>query len=450
MCIIVHTDCVSCDTIQSLRNMNVKETNINTSFRHPLFLVVVITALMLSIGISSLSAAEDEFGILQLRSGRVYFAAGVEDLVFAGAQFSIVCEDSLFAEGTIEYSGPSICWSNFAAGFEKLTLSPDCRSFIHLPDIDTLTPIRLAVFGPARSQLLLPNGSEDSLLHTQTGNRLQIQSVDQLQLEIGSARFHAAAGFRSRLRSPAFGRNPVSSKAPFVVLMIPNLASDWGADGSLTTSMYYRYDDSKPTILFEGDSAVSLYSLGSFDTLSRRLYPFAPSTGKALLANMQHHEDTVRLYAGEIALEPCVYFFADILARDRRVVKIVEVRQEADVIFEFIPLVESQPLKVYEIVLQRLEQQADIPRSARETLDLIRIRLESGQESDDETAAAYYSRLIDRTLVEDLGLFPLFRPIVYLHTTSELIAARFDHNGMIDINSLTLIHQQPTKVETEK
>ncbi|MDF1545682.1 MAG: hypothetical protein P1R58_11335 [bacterium] len=398
----------------------------------------------------SVKVTAGQFPVLQVRSGRIYFSAGKEDLVFSGAQFTLTCPDSQLHSGRIESSGPGISWSDYSVTYDSLVIQPHCQALIELPPIDQTTPIRISIYGPASSGLLLPESFPDSSPQTGQGNPIEIQSVDLLRIETDPTPIQAAVGLHSQLSRSEFQEPPILAPAPFAVLMIPNLGSVWGDDGSLTTSMYYRFDDQRPTVLFDGDSALPLYSLNPTDTLKRRPYPFSPPMGQALLANLGRPSDTVRLYAGERTLEPSVYYFADIIARDKKRVVIVNDPSEADVSFEFVSLDHSDPLRIYETLLQRLREQPNLTRSARETLDLIEIRLRSGRESDDHAATEYYSRLIDRALVEDIGVFPMFRPMVFLHSAPNLIGAKFESGGRIDLDSLILLRRTPVTVEAAR
>lgn len=111
---------------------------------------------------------EIEVTILQVRAGRVYFAAGTETGLAAGAPFEIACGDSALASGILEYAGPFVSFSRPVSALDTNRVTAACRGRVTVTGIDSTAAIRLgtelpmALIDPEHETLLKGNG--DSLV----------------------------------------------------------------------------------------------------------------------------------------------------------------------------------------------------------------------------------------------------------------------------------------------
>ena len=391
-----------------------------------------------------------ECKIVLWSNGRLYFACGEESVVLPGAPFRIRYHDSTLIEGQIEFSGPGISWSDSLdiVFSDSLIMSRQYKATIDRPEIDTATTIRIAVLNPEDTRFLLGEDSPIEVIYTKLGNLIELVPRNNLQMEIENESFHGAIGFNRRPSTKANWRT-ISTPAPFVAVMIPNLRSDWGADGSLSTSLYYRFNDANPATLFGGDSALPLRSFEVANEQDARLYRYSPQTGRALMANLPYKSDTVSMSVSDRSLENAALFFADVIARDRIPVKIVTNREVADIRIEYIPFDPHDQLTCYRVILERIEVDEKLPQAAREALDLIAIRLTRSSEATDSSAADYHLRLIERSMTEDLGVFPLLRPILYWHHSSQLQSTGFDMKGHPELQDITFIGKIKTGGESK-
>jgi len=106
---------------------------------------------------------EIEVDILQVRAGRVYFAAGTETGLAAGAPFEISCGDSTSASGALEYAGPWISFSRPVSDLDTNRVTTACRGRVTVTGIDSTAAIRLgtelpiALIDPEHETLLKGN-----------------------------------------------------------------------------------------------------------------------------------------------------------------------------------------------------------------------------------------------------------------------------------------------------
>lgn len=110
---------------------------------------------------------DTDVGLLQVRLGRVYFAAGTEAGLAAGGAFAIICGDSAVANGILEYAGPGISFSRPMPDLDTMRITTGCRGRMTISGVDSNAVIRLGtelpltMIDPEHETLLKPK--DDSL-----------------------------------------------------------------------------------------------------------------------------------------------------------------------------------------------------------------------------------------------------------------------------------------------
>ncbi|MDD4051476.1 MAG: ABC transporter substrate-binding protein [candidate division Zixibacteria bacterium] len=141
--------------------------------------------LLLSLALAAPVLSQDiEVDLLQVRMGRVYFAAGTEAGLAAGGSFTVVCGNSTVANGILEYAGPGISYSRPLPDLDSLKVTTGCRGRIAISGVDSTAIIRLgtelppAMIDPEHETLLKPDN--DSL----TANLADSIRIDGKSLRI--------------------------------------------------------------------------------------------------------------------------------------------------------------------------------------------------------------------------------------------------------------------------
>lgn len=389
-----------------------------------------------------------ECEIIQLKLDRFYFSAGTEQDIFSGSSFEIVFNDSAVYEGKIESAFLGVSFSE-PTGFAFNTLLLDsCHAILDLPDIDSITQIELSFLNMNPASLLSQStelgdsagdATGDTLLRSLYGNPIVAQRIEAFDLDYISDGTHGLFSFSSPALSLNGGSIRASSPAPFVAVLIPNLSRKMNENGLLTTSLYYRFSGENLRRIFAGDSVEFFPSGFLFDSSSPRPYPYHPATGRALLSNYRHRPERIRIGLSDASLKSVADYFADVLSRDRIRVEFVETQSESDLWLDFIPLSSSDPTSSLKSIMEVAVSSGKPRRRLSESIQLVNQRLTAAGEADSMEVAIYFCKLADRAMKEDLGIFPLFRPRLYLSTDKMLKDASFDSAGYFVHDRLILL-----------
>ncbi|MDD3732619.1 MAG: hypothetical protein PHU88_09620 [candidate division Zixibacteria bacterium] len=402
------------------------------------------------------SANEYRSNILQLNQDRLYFSAGEEANIFPCSKFKVFCsQDSLYS-GTIEKSYLGVSYSTPTGGFFDSVYLGSCFAVIETAGIDsqTIITVGLSAMDSVEQSILFfhPLKSADyplTTLSTSAGNRILILSNGTENDIYDSSLIYDIdihITYDSQYTTPPPSTTK-SSRAPFLAVLLPNLSKASSVQGILTTSLYYRFSAFLLPYLFEGDLPVPVYSFFTSDDSGRRPYPYDPQKGKVLLTRLAPRPEQLNLSFEHPSLQKVALYFADILAREKIRVDITTDSREADLILTYIPAGDLSTPTGLEYLISILEKFEPAETSQIENLKIISDYLEASQKTDKPDIKEKYYTLAEQGLIHDLGIFPLFRPTLFMTCNKYIGNCHFDENGRFDYRNLTRLKLPATEKE---
>lgn len=403
----------------------------------------LLAGLLVSVLAAVATAGGIETRILQYRLDRIYMAAGRELLVFPGYQYTVMRGPVPVYGGTIEQVDLGICYSYPTGHFFDTIAVDSCYAIVEVADVDSQATIQLKSFNIAPSLLLtssvgnlVQTADAQSILRatTESGNRVTLELITDMPS------FHqiGADGWLS-YEAPRLthGFDRVESvEAPFLAVLLPNLARKVNESGLITTSLYYRFDEHKLHHLFDGNQLAACLSLYGSDTLGIRSYAYDPQRGSDLLKNLPHRLKKLHISYMDLALDRLGWYFADVLSRDRIKTEVTRAEPDADILLVFCPVSREDPVLGMHILHSTLSLMGPRSRSQREALQHVANLLEFARSAPSEALCLHYCDQADRILKEDLGVFPLFQPRIHMMASPYLRNIRFHANGCLDLLSL--------------
>lgn len=399
---------------------------------------------ILSVIINSI-AGEYRSNILQLNQDRLYFSAGEEANIFFGSKFTVFCsQDSLYS-GMIERSYLGISYSTPTGGFFDSVDIGSCLAVIETAGIDsqTIITIEFSTMDSVEQSFLFfpslkPAAYSLTPLSTAAGNQILILSNGTENDIYDSSQIYDIdihITYDSQYTTPPPSTTK-SSRAPFLAVLLPNLSKASSAQGILTTSLYYRFSAFLLPYLFDGDLPFPVYSFYTGDDSRRRPYPYDSQKGKVLLARLAPRPEQLTLSFEHPSLKKVAHYFADILAREKIRVDITADSREADVILTCIPVGNFSTPVGLEYLISILEKFEPAEISQKENLKIISDYLEASQKTDKPDIKQKYYTLAEQGLIYDLGVFPLFRPSLFVTCKKHIGNCDFDENGRLDYKNL--------------
>jgi hypothetical protein len=402
----------------------------------------MIRGLAFGLGIlapNCLIASEWRTPEFELRQDRLYFPAGEEALIFENSPFAVLRNGDTIYVGLIEHSWEGISASTPThASLDTLSLA-GLEAVISQADVDSLHTITV---GSEFSDLALRADAPRNDLVRWTEYK-----------EVGTMRDDFVAGLLDAIVTLSdFDLRPrdvhtLAAPCPFIAVIVPHVGRPFNYHGELATSLYYRFDDSRLALCFEGDGVSPVNRLTSppADSPAQpRWYDSDPSRGKKLLERMSHRPSRVRLYSGHPALDGLTRYFADVLSRDRCAVEVTADRHLADLSLEFIPYDKNSPRLAMDTLLSLMVCDSLSGTPPAEYLRRIRLELSELESSLYPEDSSRHLETVSRIMAEDLGLFPLFRPTLYVHAQKRLRNVTLTPDGRVDCHSaITVRLPQP-------
>jgi hypothetical protein len=241
----------------------------------------------------------------------------------------------------------------------------------------------------------------------------------------------------------------ISSPAPFIAVLMPNLSKKTRGLAMVTTSLYYRFDVSRlwwPSF-FQSEMPTPVNRHYITSEAGPRSYPFDPRKGQLLVTKNRDIPSKLKIGVQNRRLTQIAEYFADILSRDKLRLEVRGNDPDADLFLTFVPVDFDDPVLSLWYITELLRQQEPHHKSDKEALTIIENHLHSARAAHDVATSYHFYRLADRALQSDLGVFPLFRPTIYFLPGNNLKNARFDESGYLDLSSLTKIILPPTDWE---
>jgi len=392
---------------------------------------------------ASISGDEIRTAVSDLRLDRVYFPFGEELHVYPHSPIVILHDTDTVYTGYIEHSWLGVSVSFPTDGFfDTLVLDP-LEAVIIPAAVDSAARISLGTY--ISDLELITDSVPDPRVELVT-----YDDAKSLLDDFSSGLLDGVITLNDLAARPE-NVTTISHALPYLVALVPNVGRACNEQGQLTTSLYYRFDDSRLAVTFDGDQ-VSMVNrlLPEVDSAAPagRLYAYDPDRGRTLFDHLTSRPGELRIYSGNPALDGVAHYFADIIARDRCPVQLVQNRRDADIRVEFIPFSESLPSSAVYSVYHTLVTDSVPGTPANEHVRRLGVELRVI-----ESAARYedYHRHLDiaaRIMSEDLGVFPLFRPTVFLHAHKRLQNVGFDPDGRLDFSSAVIV-QLPQPVEEQ-
>ena len=408
---------------------------------------ILAAALTFLVTHPSANAQQLECDILQYKLDRLYFSAGDEALVYPGCEFMVLRSGDTIYSGLIDQSYAGISYSQPTFNFTDTIDLDKCIAVIIPAEIDSLSPITLGCQETDPIILLLtpdsivrdPSGVKVRLESSDGGRAVTLEQMDGYSLTTG-LREREFDGFLSIADFPEhISRNRTVSRceAPFFAVLIPNLSRESNRDGFLTTSMYYRFDVATVFAdLFDDRVPSPMHRLYAVSGHPPRAYPFDPDKGRKLLSKNKGRPNKVSIAIMNRRLKKVGRFFADVLSRDRVRVETVAGNADADMTLAFIPINWQDPLVSLKNVFILLAREKPLSDAALESLAIVQGYLDNALSSHDAATRFHFCRLADRTMQQDLGVFPLFRPTVYVAVGDNMTNIQFDESGYLDIDAI--------------
>jgi len=401
------------------------------------FRILVACAVLL--GTTLAQAATIDVDILKVQNDRVYFDAGTESYIFGEHRFTLLCHEDTFATGTIARSFDGLSFGR-ADYFSDTVQLESCIGRVEVASIDSTGTI---VIGLVESS---------PLNHWQIVSCERTDSITDNLDVIDSGRTIVARRFESQLamvlayesgevdamvgpdRPTPRGRTAevVPLPAPYFFALLPNPESHANNDALLTTSLYYRFDQSRLTYLYDQAPALPFDRLCLGNIGRVRPYEYNPAVGRTLLSRMTPPIRRAAISYEYESLRPVAVFFGDLLSRDRVRITLGEELSDPDVSITAIPLYADRPWMSMEVIGHILAQ--DTVDNSRES-ELVRQlfeRLQLARRFAGEDQGGAYLRRAEQGLIDDLGVFALFRPTVYLATSQRIAGVEITDEGRVD------------------
>lgn len=407
--------------------------------------------LLLLISISSNCVAESiQANILQIKLNRVYFNVGEEENIFGNCEYSICSNDDTLSKGLIEASYPGVSFSYPDSSLSNLILRDSIYGIIQPANIDSLSPINIGILrsipygNPSNFPGIISAISESDSSDfgsTKYGNNIHTYLYDskiEMLIDFESGFLDAYVSY--------FGENThkrkssiTSAPAPFFVALIPNISKPLNIKGLLTTSIYYRFSENRIANFFDGDSALPLFCLFPRADTCPRMFEFNPEKGRTLLGYLDKKPKKLVIgYQNEFLSRPAQYF-ADILSRDRIKVRLAEQLSDADVYLRYLPYQTAIPDTSFCSLLNILKMDLPEDNAFESSLDEIELDLARQEQTSDPNSKIYYLNLAQRTMMEDIGVFPLFRPVLFFAAGENIKGYSFNKDGLLQIGNLRKI-----------
>ena len=414
-------------------------------------LVSILVALLVG---AVCEAAEVQTTVLQYQLGRLYFPVGEEQQVYKGAPFVVYSDADSMTSGSIAFAGPAISYSfPLDRAYDSLQLST-LRVVIRTADVHANDTIRLGYTGPepncinrAERDTQEAGETADTLgLPRQPIEFVSYRSQLPMALDFESGKLDGFFSYSRYLSSEVAMTE--SSEAGYYAALVPDVSSHPEDNSFLTTSLYYRIDSSKYAVMFDGERVVPANCLydGTQDCL--RSYPFDPSRGRSLLQHMSDRGRTFGICARDESLHPAAVFLSDILSRDRLHTEIMADDNDCACHLIYVPLFDGHADSSLDFIYQFLAADTVPGNEINKTIAVVGKYIELGKTARNETVKERFFQLAQKSLLEDIGVFPLFRPVVYFVADDKLKGCRFGSEGAFD--TAILLKIRPPTSMTEK
>ncbi len=378
--------------------------------------------------------------ILQVKLDRLYFDRGREDYIFRDCRFVVHRGYDSIYSGCVEASFPGVSYSYPAGGvFDTMNVAV-LHIWLERAPVDTTTSITIGHVGylPIDPSRALP--IVDSLGRPASQNPVDIRTYEstfELNLAFESDVLDGCVAYH-RVGAAGEGTRIVVRPAPFFVAMIPNPASELNRGGMLTTSLYYRLDPRRMPLYFDGDLIAPYNRLGAGGDTLPRPFPYDPASGRDILQTLHVRSRNVQIEPMRPMFEKLAGYFADILSRDRFFTSFGPTLDNPDVRLVAVPIYDDV-LPSLRFIYDRLTEDTAGSQASNETVTIIGGYLDMAEQAADSSQRAYYTHLAETSLRDDVGVFPLFRPTLFVTLRPGLLGDPFTTSDYPDLSGVTKV-----------
>ncbi len=433
---------------------------------------IIAASLILAIGADNSFSREIRVKILQEKLGRLYFSAGKDEDVWPGCRWRVY-RDSIdtnkpVCEGKISESYEGVSISDSLVNFQPQLVSSSVArieaadtlrativgaAFIDRLDDAVVGNERLYNEGVRAQYVRYSTDERGSLFAEQNGVVVRVDHAEIYPVDvIYKAAIHPLS-FYSRCNDlPPFpfsethveisywetpctnGMTVLSINAPFFTALIPNISHTVNRNALLTTALRYRIDTSQINNAFEFESVPQLSFLPG--THSYSAFAADISKAKKLLKENKSAGANVSIDTYSPTLQSTSKFIRGTLAQAGYTTTTVGWNEPADLRLAILPIYSDSPWVALREVLTSISKDTVAKDRANQPVRLADQLLRDALATSDSTRRMQLLERVDRMLMEDIGAFPLFRPIIYVCAKEEIRGIKFDRDGRLDLRSI--------------
>ncbi|MBI5267823.1 MAG: hypothetical protein HY851_11390 [candidate division Zixibacteria bacterium] len=373
-------------------------------------------------------AREIRCQVLQQKLGRLYFSAGKEEDIFPGCRW-VVYRDSTdtlrpLLRGKIAEAYDGVSVSDSGSG------TVDLRGTVRILAADTA--FDTISVGVSIDRIEATCLIRDSSLIRVIDSRLPLKAGRNV-VEIGYLQGDCDRDDQS-LMAPA----------PFLVALLPDVSRPSNRHGILTTALRYKVDTSRLGDIFNfGGLFQPSFLVGNSEIVG---FGSDAAKGKQLLQQDRLKGNDIILECQSPSLNFVGRFFRDILAQSGYRTQAAVPGEVADLHLTILPVSIDSPQVSLGAVLSSIARDTVARDKSNQPIRLASRLLEDALQTSDSTQRSQLFQRVDRILQEDIGAFPLFRPIIHICAREEIRGLRLDKDGRIDLRNVYRVKLPPDTV----
>ncbi len=347
--------------------------------------------------------------VLQITESRIYFNCGTEALVYPYADFIIEDSADTLYSGEIEYSLPGISISYPSDSIKTIGLPGNYSVTINRARPDTIDNI----------DIMIVPGLFDNFRKAGLFSNAKIRITEDTRGESSVRPPDIRIGLQYK-KYPEYSRID-SIPAPFYFAMIPNLDKDINSRGYLTTSLYYHHNLYKTGLLVEADGILNYNRNYPAGDTAGRIYQYSTVKGGELFRNGIKPGTEIKIFYDFGGLKEFAQYFATFISRYGCRASFVIDSAEADIRCIRIPIIPDSSTGSMRAILTEIESKKRDDKALMEKLKLIDDYLGFAETSTDASGENRYLKMADNILQTEIGVFPLFRPVIYIMYNKDIV-----------------------------
>ncbi len=431
----------------------------------------IAISVTLAMGAEFSQAREIRAKILQEKLGRLYFSAGKDEDVWPGCRWRAYRDST----DTIK----SVCEGRIAESYEGVSISDSILNFATPLTSSSVAKIEAA---DTLSALTIGVSSSDHLKQLVLGDCIQVYEADSVRNRryetnelLSEYSTQSGVALKSLdMSGSAFGNLPVRimvlpvdivkpldlapwpfdtihfqityesqcligtnggrHPSPYFVALIPNISRPINRNAILTTALRYRIDTSQINNAFEFESVPQLSFLPGVHSYSA--YTTDITKAKKLLKENKTAGASVSIDTYSPTLKSTSRYLQGTLTQAGYATTTVGWNEPADLRLAILPIYSDSPWVALREVLTSIAKDTIAKDKANQPVRLADQLLNDALATSDSTRRIQLLERVDRMLMEDIGAFPLFRPIIYVCAKEEIRGIKFDKDGRLDLRSI--------------